>query len=51
MYNYFVWDSGLGPGPYSFRVTDEYGQVLTDTGIAFVEAGDRAGARQFPRCQ
>lgn len=49
-YNYFVDDSGMGPGPYDFRVTDVNGQVLTDTGIPFVEAGDSPGAGQFPPC-
>ena len=49
-YNYFVADQGMGPGPYSFRVTDVYGSVLTDTGIAHVEAGEVPGAAQFPVC-
>ncbi|HEY3353951.1 MAG TPA: expansin EXLX1 family cellulose-binding protein [Polyangia bacterium] len=49
-YNYFVAASGMGPGPYAFRVTDVYGHVLEDTGIPFVEAGDAAGAGQFPAC-
>lgn len=30
-YNYFAAESGLGEGPYTFRVTDIYGQVLEDT--------------------
>ncbi len=49
-YNYFVEDSGMGPGPYSFRVTDVYGHVVEDSGIGFVENGDVAGASQFPAC-
>jgi expansin (peptidoglycan-binding protein) len=49
-YNYFVEDSGMGPGPYSFRVTDVYGHELEDSGIGFVENGDVAGAAQFPPC-
>ncbi|MFT3775258.1 MAG: expansin EXLX1 family cellulose-binding protein [Minicystis sp.] len=49
-YNYFVDDSGMGPGPYAFRVTDVNGAVLTDTGIPFTEAGDAPGAAQFPAC-
>lgn len=49
-YNYFVKDSGMGPGPYTFRVTDVEGQTLTDTGIPFIEAGDAPGAAQFPAC-
>lgn len=47
-YNYFVETSGMGPGPYTFRVTDIYGNTLTDSGIAFVENGGRPGSAQFP---
>ena len=49
-YNFFVDETGMGPGPYSFRITDVNGAVLEDTGIPFVEAGDAAGAGQFPGC-
>ena len=49
-YSYFVADSGMGPGPYSFRVTDVKGQVVEDVGIPFVEAGDAPGAAQLPVC-
>jgi expansin (peptidoglycan-binding protein) len=51
-YNYFLRPGdakGLGPGPYTFRVTDSYGNVLTDSGIALKEAGEVAGSAQFPR--
>ncbi len=48
-YNYFVQtEPGMGPGPYAFRVTDSYGNVLADTGIPFVENGTVNGAAQFP---
>ena len=48
-YNYFVQtDPGMGPGPYSFRVTDWYGNVLTDHGIPFIEGGSVDGSDQFP---
>lgn len=47
-YNYFVETSGMGPGPYTFRVTDIYGNALTDSSIRFVENGDVSGATQFP---
>lgn len=47
-YNYFVEASGMGPGPYTFRVTDIYGNTLTDSGVVFVEGGEVAGDRQFP---
>ena len=49
-YNYFVEPSGMGQGPYTFRVTDVYGNVLEDSGIAHVEAGEVPGAAQFPAC-
>ena len=47
-YNYFVESSGMGVGPYTFRVTDIYGNSVTDSGIVFREAGDVSGAQQFP---
>jgi expansin (peptidoglycan-binding protein) len=49
-YNYFVEPNGMGPGPFEFRVTDVYDNVLTDAGIAHVENGDVSGAAQFPAC-
>jgi len=49
-YNYFVDANGMGPGPYTFRVTDVEGGIVEDTGIAFVEAGDVPGKAQFPAC-
>jgi expansin len=48
-YNYFVQtDPGMGPGPYKFRVTDSYGNILMDSGIPHVENGSVNGAAQFP---
>ncbi|MEM8860847.1 MAG: expansin EXLX1 family cellulose-binding protein [Chloroflexota bacterium] len=48
-YNYFVQSSpGMGVGPYTFRVTDTYGNVLVDSGIQFIENGEVSGADQFP---
>lgn len=49
-YNYFIDASGLGPGPYQFRVTDVYGHVLEDPAIPFGEAQTFSGAAQFPAC-
>ncbi len=49
-YNYFIDDKGMGPGPYTFRVTDVEGGVVEDTGIPFLEAGDVPGKSQFPPC-
>jgi len=48
-WNYFVQENpGMGVGPYTFRVTDIYGNVLTDSGIEHVENGTINGAAQFP---
>jgi expansin len=47
-YNYFVFAAGMGPGPYTFRVTDIYGHTVTDSDISFREAGEVRGAAQFP---
>lgn len=47
-YNYFVDPNGMGPGPFTFRVTDSYGNVLTDSGIPHREGESMAGAGQFP---
>jgi expansin len=49
-YNYFVEPNGMGPGPYTFRLTDVNGQVVEDTAIPHMEAGDAPGAGQFPAC-
>jgi len=49
-YNYFVDDKGMGPGPYTFRVTDIYNHVIEDTGIALKAMADVPGANQFPEC-
>lgn len=48
-YNYFVQsEPGMGPGPYQFRVTDSYGNVLIDSSIPHLENGTVSGAGQFP---
>ncbi len=49
-YNYFVEQTGMGPGPYTFRVTDVYGNVIVSSGIPHVENGDVQGSAQFPQC-
>jgi len=47
-YNYFVQTNpGMGLGPYTFRVTDSYGNVLSDSGIPFIENGTVNGSGQF----
>lgn len=48
-YNYFVQtDPGMGPGPYTFRITDWYGNVIEDSGIPHREDDTVAGNGQFP---
>lgn len=45
-YNYFVSSSGEGCGS-DIRITDVYGQTLTDTGITITPGTDQPGAAQF----
>lgn len=48
-YNYFTAPSGMGKGPYTFRVTDFYGHVLVDSGISInTTSTPVAGAANFP---
>ncbi len=48
-YNYFVQtEPGMGAGPYQFRVTDLYGNVLVDNNITHSENGTVDGSAQFP---
>jgi len=49
-YNYFVEPAGMGPGPYTFRVTDVYGHVLVDAGVVPGENVSVPGHAQFPAC-
>lgn len=49
-YNYFVETSGMGPGPFTFRVTDVFNHVIVDYGITHTENGDVPGRSQFPGC-
>jgi expansin (peptidoglycan-binding protein) len=49
-YNYFVAESGMGPGPYSFRVTDVNGATLEDSGVVLTPDGDCVGSNQFSDC-
>jgi expansin (peptidoglycan-binding protein) len=47
-YNYFTASSGMGEGPYTFRVTDFYGHVLEDKGIAINDGTPINGGANFP---
>ncbi|MDZ4720111.1 MAG: expansin EXLX1 family cellulose-binding protein [Roseiflexaceae bacterium] len=48
-YNYFVAFSGMGPGPYTFRITDIYGNVVTDSNITLLVGQEVPGSGQFPK--
>lgn len=48
-YNYFTAASGMGAGPYTFRVTDFYGHQLIQSGIAINTSGTPVkGTGNFP---
>lgn len=49
-YNFFVATEGMGPGPYTFRVTDTLGNVIEDSNIPAKDNDDSPGAQQFPGC-
>jgi expansin (peptidoglycan-binding protein) len=49
-FNYFIETAGMGPGPYTFRVTDIYGHTLIDSGIPHSENSSVPGHAQFPPC-
>ncbi|MEZ4338120.1 MAG: expansin EXLX1 family cellulose-binding protein [Sandaracinaceae bacterium] len=51
-YNYFVADWGLGPGPYSLRVTDVYGHVVEDTNVpGGLDDADAPSSGQLAPCE
>lgn len=47
-FNYFEAQSGLGEGPFTFRITDIYGQVVIDEDIPFTPDEIQQGHAQFP---
>lgn len=47
-YNYFE-SSDMGAGPFTFRITDIYGQVVIDYDIPFVNDEKIPGNVQFPK--
>ena len=49
-YNYFVEGAGMGPGPFTFRVTDVYGGTVTDSGIPLGDSTTEAGSSALPAC-
>ncbi|MBM7842648.1 expansin EXLX1 family cellulose-binding protein [Herpetosiphon giganteus] len=48
IFNYFIAETGMGAGPYSFRTTDVYGNVIVDENIALGDNVTRPGQQQFP---
>ncbi len=50
-YNYFVQDSGMGDGPFTFRVTDVLGNVVEDSDVPLLDDADAPGGDQFPTCE
>ena len=47
-FNYFEAQSGLGEGPFTFRITYIYGQVVIDEDIPFTPDEVQEGHAQFP---
>ena len=48
-YNYFTAPSGLGAGPYTFRITDFYGHVIVENNVAISTTGKPVkGTKNFP---
>jgi expansin (peptidoglycan-binding protein) len=50
-YNYFIAEEGLGEGPFDFRITDIYGHVMEESGMALGMDVVRSGTAQFPTCE
>lgn len=53
-YNYFVEPSGMGEGPFTFRITDAFGHEIVEEGVALPADTsapvDVQGSQQFPSC-
>ncbi len=47
-FNYFEAQSGLGEGPFTFRITDIYGQTVIDENIPFTPDEIAEGHAQLP---
>ena len=47
-YNYFLAESGLGEGPFTFRITDIYGQTVIEEDIPFTPDETQTGRAQLP---
>ncbi|MBK8808519.1 MAG: hypothetical protein IPO21_18545 [Bacteroidales bacterium] len=49
-YNYFRKEDGMGLGPYTFRITDIYGNSITETEIPLLVTTEITGKHQFEDC-
>jgi len=49
-YNYFVDEAGVGDGGFDVRITDIFGHIVEDTGLAVGDATEVAGHAQLDAC-
>lgn len=49
-YNYFVVPNGMGTGPYTFKITDVYGNIIEEKNIPLKLNQEINGINQFPKC-
>jgi expansin (peptidoglycan-binding protein) len=49
-YNYWLDEQGMGPGPYTLRITDVYGHYVVDAGVPLQVGGVIEGSGQFAAC-
>jgi hypothetical protein len=49
-WNYFLASNGLGTGPFTFRVTDIFGNQIVSQGVPLLNNATYPGNAQFPRC-
>lgn len=50
-WNYFLASSGLGNGPFTFRVTDVFGNQIVTSGVPLLNDQSYPGGAQFPQLQ
>jgi expansin len=48
-YGYFLAPNGLGPGPFSLRISDTRGHGIVEAGVGLAPGTAVAGRSQFPR--
>jgi expansin (peptidoglycan-binding protein) len=49
-YGYYQASGGMGPGPYTIRVTDTNGSIVTDDGVPLTPGGTAQGTANFGSC-